>query len=297
MAESVILNINPQLNAGGGSGTISSSPSLVSSSTPSSSSSSLTVSGSTGVGVSSSVTGGTNLKPDDGSLNANMLLNLAASQLSSGPLSSLNDIPLANFLSTLQQQQLATGNESNGITSEQSAALLAALIAQQQKLNLPAALTALQQQQSFNNERGLIMPSQSTSGQQPQSQHQQNNSMSPTLLLQQQQSLNNTTNQETFIQPILGVAPLGKTPLTKEQSQQLAILDCAYKKLPHPSDTERIRNYLPRINVNTPPYYPTTPPVGHDSLEFLCKLSSDTLFFMFYYLHTAMKHRMCVVDF
>ena len=116
--------------------------------------------------------------------------------------------------------------------------------------------------------------------------------MSPTLLMSQQQqqqqmaaNLNNTTtNQETFIQPILGVAPLGKTPLTKEQSQQLAILDCAHKKLPHPSDTERIRNYLPRVNVNTPPYYPTTPPVGHDSLDFLCKLSSDTLFFMFYYM-------------
>ncbi len=289
MAENAILNINPQLNAGnsGGSGGISSSPSLVSSSTPSSSSSSLTVSGSTG--VVSSVTGGGNLKSEtDGvSLNANILLNLAASQFTGGSLQSLNDLPLANLLSSLQQQQqLATSGDSNGITSEQSAALLAALIAQQ-KLNLPGFP---QQQQPFNNERGLIMPSQTTSGQQQQQQsqhqHQQNNSMSPSLLLsqQQQQNLNNTTNQETFIQPILGVAPLGKTPLTKEQSQQLAILDCAYKKLPHPADTERIRNYLPRINVNTPPYYPTTPPVGHDSLDFLCKLSSDTLFFMFYYM-------------
>ena len=26
------------------------------------------------------------------------------------------------------------------------------------------------------------------------------------------------------------------------------------------------------------------PPNGHDSLDFLCKLNSDTLFFMFYYM-------------
>ena len=56
------------------------------------------------------------------------------------------------------------------------------------------------------------------------------------LLVQQQQA-----NHETFIQPILGVAPLGKSPLTKEQSQQLAILEAASKRLPQPADTERIR--------------------------------------------------------
>lgn len=44
------------------------------------------------------------------------------------------------------------------------------------------------------------------------------------------------------------------------------------------------RNYLPRISVNTPSYYPQVPPQGHDSIDFLSKLSSDTLFFMFYYM-------------
>lgn len=136
------------------------------------------------------------------------------------------------------------------------------------------------------------MPSSNTTNGNQQS--QQLPSLSPSLgqqnqqQQQQQQQLNlNTTNQETFIQPILGVAPLGKTPLTKDQSQQLIFLDSAFKKLPHPSDTERMRNHLPRIMVNTPPYYPTTPPNSHDSLEFLSKMSSDTLFFMFYYMEVS----------
>jgi len=114
------------------------------------------------------------------------------------------------------------------------------------------------------------------------SQSQQQN-ISPSLLLNQQQN-STTNNQETFIQPILGVAPLGKTPLTKDQNQQLVVLESAFKKLPHPSDTERMRNYLPRILINTPSYYPMTPPNGHDSIEFLNKLTSDSLFFMFYYM-------------
>ena len=286
MAENAVLNINPQLSVNG-SGGVSSSPSLASSSTPSSSSSSLTVPGTTAT-----------LKQTDdaANLNANMLLNLT-NQLSSGAgVANFGELSIATLLSTLQQQQqlAGVGGDSNGLTSEQSAAVLAAIIAQQQKLsNLPNSLALQQQQQAFNNVRGLIMPSQTSGQLQQQSQHQQNsNSLSPSLLLsqqqqQQQQNLTHTTNQETFIQPILGVAPLGKTPLTKEQSQQLSILDCAYKKLPHPSDTERIRNYLPRINVNTPPYYPMAPPVGHDSLDFLCKLSSDTLFFMFYYMEVS----------
>jgi CCR4-NOT transcription complex subunit 3 len=105
--------------------------------------------------------------------------------------------------------------------------------------------------------------------------------LSPSLL---QSGSNAATNQETFIQPILGVAPLGKTPLTKDQNQQLIILESAFKKLPHASDTERTRNYLPRVMINTPAYYPMAPPSGHDSIDFLNKLTSDSLFFMFYYM-------------
>jgi CCR4-NOT transcription complex subunit 3 len=212
---------------------------------------------------------------------------------------STEDLPIASLLTSLQN----SGGESNSnvITTEQSAAaaVLAALIAQQQQQQQQQKLNNLQPVVStgFANDRAaaaanLIIPSHHHHNHHNHH-HNHHQSMSPTLLLQnqqnqlqqlQQQQQQQQQNQETFIQPILGVAPLGKTPLTKEQSQQLAILDCAYKKLPHPSDTERLRAYLPRLSVNTPPYYPTTPPQGHDSLDFLCKLSSDTLFFMFYYM-------------
>jgi CCR4-NOT transcription complex subunit 3 len=183
---------------------------------------------------------------------------------------------------------------------------------------LPAALSAFQQQQqSFNEQNrnlGLnsiqtntttsssIVPSNTTTSSSSssttssnsntsanqQQQSQQITSLSPSSQQQQQSSSTIlSTNQETFIQPILGVAPLGKTALTKDQNQQLILLDSAFKKLPHPSDTERIRNYLPRITVNTPNYYPVNLPATHDSLDFLAKLSSETLFFMFYYMEVS----------
>jgi len=183
---------------------------------------------------------------------------------------------IANLLSTLQQQQQQQQqlNDPSASLSSNDAttAALAALIQQQKHLNMPISLSALQQQQQQQQQMGA-----------PPSLQQTVNNLSPNLLLAQQQQ-QNTANQETFIQPILGVAPLGKTPLTKEQSQQLAILDCAYKKLPQASDPERMRSYLPRVPVNTPPFYPMTPPIGHDTIDFLCKLNSETLFFMFYYM-------------
>lgn len=200
-----------------------------------------------------------------------------------------NELPIANLLATLQQQPggLSVLNDPN---DPNTAAALANLIASQKgNLNLPSALSALQQQQ-FNeqqNRMGLSVQPNGTNNTNSNSQgtNQSGQNISPSLLMNQQQLNNgNTTNQETFIQPILGVAPLGKTPLTKDQNQQLIILESAFKKLPHPSDTERMRNYLPRILINTPSYYPMTPPNGHDSIDFLNKLTSDSLFFMFYYM-------------
>jgi hypothetical protein len=128
----------------------------------------------------------------------------------------------------------------------------------------------------------------------PHHQQQQQQLGSPTsILLAQQQaqllqqvSANQLqqSNQETFISPTLGVAPLGKVPLNKEQTQQLAILESTIKKLPVPTDTERIRSYLPRRPTITPSIFPVNPLAGHDTLEFLAKVHSETLFFMFYYM-------------
>ena len=43
------------------------------------------------------------------------------------------------------------------------------------------------------------------------------------------------------LNPLLGVAPLGPQPLSKEHCYQHAMLDAAYHHLPHPSDSDRLR--------------------------------------------------------
>ena len=62
------------------------------------------------------------------------------------------------------------------------------------------------------------------------------------------------------------------------------MLEAAFNHMPHPSDSERLRPYLPRNPCATPPYYPQLPPVGSDCLEFFQRLSTETLFFIFYYM-------------
>lgn len=46
---------------------------------------------------------------------------------------------------------------------------------------------------------------------------------------------------EVSIPPLLGVCPLGPTPLPKEQLYQQAMQDSVWNHMPHPSDSERIR--------------------------------------------------------
>ena len=43
------------------------------------------------------------------------------------------------------------------------------------------------------------------------------------------------------MQPLLGVAPLGPIPLGQDRVYQLRMLEMAYKHLPQPSDSERVR--------------------------------------------------------
>ncbi|XP_052059389.1 CCR4-NOT transcription complex subunit 3-like isoform X1 [Mytilus californianus] len=87
------------------------------------------------------------------------------------------------------------------------------------------------------------------------------------------------------LNPLLGVAPLGPVPLSREHFYQLTMLEAAYHHLPHPSDSERIRHYLPRHPFPTPTYYPQLPPPHADSVDyFFQRLSTETLFFIFYYM-------------
>lgn len=89
---------------------------------------------------------------------------------------------------------------------------------------------------------------------------------------------------EAHIPPLLGVAPLGPVPLQKEHQCQFQMMEGAYYHMPHPSDSERIRQYLPRQPCVTPPYYNQVPLAHSDTLEFFQRLSTETLFFIFYYM-------------
>ncbi|XP_040288616.1 CCR4-NOT transcription complex subunit 3 isoform X3 [Bufo bufo] len=82
----------------------------------------------------------------------------------------------------------------------------------------------------------------------------------------------------------LGVCPLGPVPLTTDQLYQQAMEDAAWHHMPHPSDSERIRQYLPRNPCPTPQYHHQMPPPHSDTVEFYQRLSTETLFFIFYYL-------------
>jgi len=89
---------------------------------------------------------------------------------------------------------------------------------------------------------------------------------------------------EATIPPLLGVAPLGPVPFAKEGFYQMRMMEAVYHHLPHPSDSERLRQYLPRNPCPTPSYYPQVPPPHSDTVEFFQRLSTETLFFIFYYM-------------
>ncbi|XP_021358782.1 CCR4-NOT transcription complex subunit 3-like isoform X2 [Mizuhopecten yessoensis] len=106
-------------------------------------------------------------------------------------------------------------------------------------------------------------------------------SPSPSSSSDQSQQAQTTT---IHLNPLLGVAPLGPVPLTREHYYQLTMLEAAYHHLPHPSDSERIRHYLPRNPCPTPSYYPQLSPPHTDSVDYFQRLSTESLFFIFYYM-------------
>ncbi|XP_051169257.1 CCR4-NOT transcription complex subunit 3 [Leptopilina boulardi] len=95
---------------------------------------------------------------------------------------------------------------------------------------------------------------------------------------------NNNITSEAHIPPLLGVAPLGTVPLQKEHQHQFQMMEAAYYHMPHPSDSERLRAYLPRNICPTPSYYQQIQLPHSDTVEFFQRLSTETLFFIFYYM-------------
>ncbi|XP_016972827.1 CCR4-NOT transcription complex subunit 3 isoform X2 [Drosophila rhopaloa] len=87
---------------------------------------------------------------------------------------------------------------------------------------------------------------------------------------------------EAHIPTLLGVTPLGPTPLQKEHQIQFQMMEAAYYHLPQPMDTEKLQTYFHRAPVPTPAHYPQLP--IYDTVEFYQRLSTETLFFVFYYM-------------
>ncbi|KAI8038265.1 hypothetical protein M5D96_008954 [Drosophila gunungcola] len=61
---------------------------------------------------------------------------------------------------------------------------------------------------------------------------------------------------EAHIPTLLGVTPLGPTPLQKEHQMQFQMMEAAYYHLPQPMDTEKLQTYFHRAPVPTPAHYP-----------------------------------------
>uniref|UniRef100_A0A1B0FLT0 CCR4-NOT transcription complex subunit 3 n=1 Tax=Glossina morsitans morsitans TaxID=37546 RepID=A0A1B0FLT0_GLOMM len=101
--------------------------------------------------------------------------------------------------------------------------------------------------------------------------------------VQQQQQQQQPTN-EAHIPPLLGVAPLGPSPLHKDHQLQFQMMEAAYYHLPTPSDSEKLTTYFHRTPVQTPPHYPQQQLPIYDTVEFYQRLSTETLFFVFYYM-------------
>jgi len=97
------------------------------------------------------------------------------------------------------------------------------------------------------------------------------------------QKLSTSDTQEVRLQPVHGVAPLGPVLLSQERVKQLKMLDTAYHHLPQRQDSERMRPYISRSAVPIAPYHHHPAPPNIDSLEFFQRLSTETLFFIFYY--------------
>jgi hypothetical protein len=92
---------------------------------------------------------------------------------------------------------------------------------------------------------------------------------------------------EAHIPPLLGVAPLGPVTLSKQCFYQLHMLDAASRHPIHPMDSQRLRPYLPPNPCPVPSYYPQQCLPHSDSVEFFHRLSTESLFFIFYFMEVC----------
>ncbi|XP_064487522.1 CCR4-NOT transcription complex subunit 3-like isoform X2 [Ornithodoros turicata] len=103
------------------------------------------------------------------------------------------------------------------------------------------------------------------------------------MIASSRQSGQRSATTEAHIPPLLGIAPLGTVPLSKECCHQLRMLDAASMHMPHPSDSESIRIYTTRHQCAVPSCYPISWPRGN-TIELFQRIPTEALFFAFYYM-------------
>lgn len=120
---------------------------------------------------------------------------------------------------------------------------------------------------------------------------------------------------EALIPPILGVAPLGPFQLPAQCVYQLRLLESASRHTIHPLDSQRLRSVIDFDHkflfmytffpirpystafrafsgISSPGYYPQTCLPHSDSLEFYHRLSTESLFFIFYFMEVGIQDPM-----
>ncbi|GFY52431.1 CCR4-NOT transcription complex subunit 3 [Trichonephila inaurata madagascariensis] len=90
-----------------------------------------------------------------------------------------------------------------------------------------------------------------------------------------------SASAEIDIRQIFGQYP--QNNFTEDQKHALSILEVASKHLPKPMDSLKLKSNGPGAPAPTPDYYPLAAP-NCNTIEFFQRLSTETLFFIFYFL-------------
>lgn len=191
----------------------------------------------------------------------------AAKQLSSGALSQANPSdPSSESMSTLKTIAQEVVNRTN------------VNLVQTPPLNMAQQQQQLQQQQQQNSymDSSSLDSSSTATGQ--NGLNANINSLINATNMSSNTNMKSSGTNEALIPPLLGVAPLGPSPLQKDHQVQVRealrwndsfndtyrlssffqfqMMEAAYYHLPSPSDSERLRPYLQRQPIATPQHFP-----------------------------------------
>lgn len=153
-------------------------------------------------------------------------------------------MPNSDAMSTLKTMAQEAINRAGGVDNN---SLLTTVNLQASNVSLASTLSD-KRIQLFSNDTNM-----QTNGPHNTSNHTGNSINANSLL---KPVMMQTGMNEAHIPPLLGVAPLGPSPLKKEHQLQFQMMEAAEYHLPHPIDSERVRSFMHRQPVQTPASYP-----------------------------------------